>query len=335
LRGRGEARALVAAVPGRLQRPDRVYSGIDGKVVFSSYRTSATWYESPLVADIDNDQNTEIVVNSNAFADGAACPSGGGGQPYVDPIHEGVTCSDDAACPGSTTCSAGLCRCSTTADCCGSADLATCGLTCAANIGAGTGNTCRATHPGSTASLTGIRVLRDRLDRWASSRSIWNQHAYSITNVEDDGQIPMRADWTPNWVETGLNNYRANVQGAAGFDDLPDITGRFTEAACVTGATKQYVQATVCNRGKRAVGANLPATFYDGSKVLCTSYTDGPVPTGGCSLVYCAISNDVVGKTITIKVNDDGNGGQTTVECRPDNNSDSIVVDSCATQVPR
>jgi hypothetical protein len=27
-----------------------------------------------------------------------------------------------------------------------------------------------------------VRVLRDRLDRWASSRSLWNQHAYNITN---------------------------------------------------------------------------------------------------------------------------------------------------------
>ncbi|HSC86470.1 MAG TPA: VCBS repeat-containing protein, partial [Polyangiaceae bacterium] len=148
----------------------RVYSGTDGKVVFSSYRTSATWYESPLVADIDGDQNTEIVVNSNAYGE-TACPTGSAGGAYVDPIHQGVTCSDDASCPTGTTCTGGFCRCSTTADCCGSTNLAACGLTCASSPTGGA-NTCRATHPGSTASLTGVRVLRDRLDRWASSRGI-------------------------------------------------------------------------------------------------------------------------------------------------------------------
>lgn len=192
----------------------RVYSGLTGDVVFSSYRTSTTWYESPLVADIDNDQNTEIVVNNNDYD--TACPSSGGnGGAYVDPIHAGIQCSDDSACPGDTTCTGGLCRCAATVDCCGPADLKTCGLTCAAPIDGSSGNVCRATHPGTTANLTGVRVLRDRLDRWASSRSLWNQHAYSVTNVEDDGQIPMTMDWTPNWTVAGLNNYRQNVQGEA------------------------------------------------------------------------------------------------------------------------
>ena len=47
----------------------------------------------------------------------------------------------------------------------------------------GIGNTCRAEHPNG-AKKTGIRVLKDKLDRWASSRSIWNQHAYNITKSD-------------------------------------------------------------------------------------------------------------------------------------------------------
>lgn len=325
----------------------RVYAGTDGKVLFSSYRTSTTWYESPLVADIDNDQNTEIVVNSNDY--NTACPSvGGSGGAYVDPIHLGVSCTDNAACPFDSTCDSGLCRCTTDADCCGDQDLITCGLSCADPIDASSGKVCRATHPGDSASVTGIRVLRDRLDRWASSRSIWNQHAYSITNVTDDAEIPMTEDWTQNFSDPELNNFRQNVQGTAGFEDLPDITGRFSdEEPCVTGTSEVYVQATVCNRGARTVGANLPATFYVGDpkdgEILCTSYTDGPVPianpmTGqsGCKLVYCAIGDeDLAGESITLMVNDDGKGGKTTVECREDNNSDKTTIKNCTTQVPR
>ena len=38
---------------------------------------------------------------------------------------------------------------------------------------------------------------------------------------------------------------------------------------------------------------------------------------------------DAVTGQITMVVNDDGNGGQTTVECNPDNNEDSVVIEQC------
>ena len=102
---------------------------------------------------------------------------------------------------------------------------------------------------------------------------------------------------------------------------------------------KVYLQATVCNRGKRAVGAALPATFFLGdpadNKQLCTSYTDGPVPTGGCKLVFCAIDQDVIGKDVSLIVNQDATGAATTVECRPDNNRSATTVKSCDVEVPR
>src|SRR3954464_6642622 len=52
----------------------RVYDGTSGDVLFSSYRTSGTWLENPVVADVDKDDNTEIVVNS---AYSLLCPAGG------------------------------------------------------------------------------------------------------------------------------------------------------------------------------------------------------------------------------------------------------------------
>jgi hypothetical protein len=176
-------------------------------------------------------------------------------------------------------------------------------------------------------------VLRDRLDRWASSRPLWNQHAYSITNVNDDATIPKTSDWKQNFKQPGLNNYRQNAQGTTSSQDIPDITGKLDAAsACTVKDGTITLNATVCNRGHRSVGAALPATFYQGSAaggvILCTSYTSGPVPIGECLAVSCTISQQVMG-TVTMVVNDDGAGGQTTVECVYDNNSDTVDISQC------
>ena len=102
-----------------------------------------------------------------------------------------------------------------------------------------------------------------------------------------------------------------------------------TPKVCKVTGTTVTLTATVCNRGKKAVGAALPATFYQGDpsgkKILCTSYTAGPVPSGGCLDVSCEVPSGVEGQ-ITMVVNDDGAGNKTTIECQSDNNQDTVVV---------
>ncbi|NIS30277.1 MAG: VCBS repeat-containing protein, partial [Actinobacteria bacterium] len=46
----------------------------------------------------------------------------------------------------------------------------------------------------------GFVILRDPEDRWASSRPIWNQHAYSVSHVTDDGQVVQTSSWDQNWT---------------------------------------------------------------------------------------------------------------------------------------
>jgi hypothetical protein len=309
----------------------RVYDGTTGDVSFSAYRTSGTWLENPVVADVDKDDNTEIVVNS---AYSVVCPAGGTlGTPYVDPLHKGTRCDDDMGCVPGASCGDGYCRCSGDAEC----DV---GSTCVAPLAGtpGSGNVCRATHPNTADTAGGVKVLRDRLDRWASSRPLWNQHAYSITNVLDDGKIPKTSEWLQNWKQPKLNNYRANVQGKTGNADFPDITGALSEdKVCVQSAEGGVtLTATVCNRGKKAVGADMPATFYKGEasagEILCVSYTKGPVPVGGCADVSCEVMG-VVSGIVTMVVNDDGKGNKTTVECNSDNNTDFLNVKKC--EVPK
>ena len=85
---------------------------------------------------------------------------------------------------------------------------------------------------------TGILVFQDSANKWTRTRRIWNQHAYHITNVNEDGSIPQRE--TPNWLVPGLNNFRTNafIPG-----ETPDQADSFTYKA--TDGILESNEATV------------------------------------------------------------------------------------------
>ncbi len=55
---------------------------------------------------------------------------------------------------------------------------------------------------------TGILVFNDFANKWTRTRRIWNEHAYHVTNVNEDGSIPVSE--TPHWLASGLNGFRVN-----------------------------------------------------------------------------------------------------------------------------
>jgi hypothetical protein len=63
-----------------------------------------------------------------------------------------------------------------------------------------------------------VQVIRDASDRWVQSRRIWNQHAYHVTNVREDGTVPQFEK--PSWEE--FNTYRTNSQIEGGADCIPE-----------------------------------------------------------------------------------------------------------------
>jgi len=67
--------------------------------------------------------------------------------------------------------------------------------------------------PGAT-----VTVIKDAQDRWIQARRIWNQHAYHVTNVREDGVIPkkMAKSWTL------LNTFRTNSQIEGSGDCAPE-----------------------------------------------------------------------------------------------------------------
>ncbi|OZG74355.1 hypothetical protein BTA51_04910 [Hahella sp. CCB-MM4] len=95
----------------------------------------------------------------------------------------------------------------------------------------------------------GIRVIEDTSDSWVGTRSIWNQHAYSVSNINDDMTVPLNPD--KSWLK--YNTFRANAypdRPASGLADLTVHGFKIDEAAGT-------VAVTVKNRGRASVTSDF------------------------------------------------------------------------------
>jgi hypothetical protein len=296
----------------------RVYDGVTGMVLVSRVRRSCPWYENPVIADTDGDHNAELVVTSNRSCD-IVCPA-------VDLLFDGASCLDDTDCPGATHCgrdqrsdALGRCRCAKDPDC-GE------GYVCSEPLAgaAPAGKVCRAAHAGT--AIAGVRVLADTVDRWVGARGIWNQHAYSITNIDEAGRVPRTSEWVRNWTQVGLNNFRQNAPGDTAIAHArPDLTVKQAKITC--DARAPTVSAEVCNRGSEAVAAGIPVAVYaltTPSKLRCQAQTGEPLLPGMCTAASCVWAG-VEGDGAVV-VDDGGNGTGSARECREDNNTLTIHV---------
>ena len=185
-------------------------------------------------------------------------------------------------------------------------------------------------HQGAT---QGILVFQDPKNRWMPSRAIWNQHTYHITNINDDGTVPIPEKH--NWLT--WNNYRQNVQGMLPTE-VPgaDATGqRRTGIDKGSDCVKQWIlKAAICNRGATTSGGPVKGTFYvgdprKGGKVICTGATAAKVKVGTCQEVTCAYKNPPKGAIdLWFSADDDGTGGGET-ECKEGNNLLHLPKASC------
>lgn len=113
---------------------------------------------------------------------------------------------------------------------------------------------------------TGITVIGDAARSWSPARPVWNQHAYAITNVDDDGRIP--ATPTASWL--GQNSFRA-----------ADSTPRPPVPEADLGVGEPSVCLDTCDAGH--VDAWFPVSNAGaadaGSATLTVSRLDGAVET--------------------------------------------------------
>jgi hypothetical protein len=154
----------------------RILDGTDGTVLYEdTTHSSNTRIEMPLVADVDNDGNSEIVIPSDTGAS--------------------------------------------------------------------------------------IKVLQDPGDNWVRTRRIWNQHAYSVTNINEDGTVP--AVPGVNWLNGRLNNFRQNTQ-PGGLFDAPNLVVASVEAQGVgCGETREVsIRVEVTNAGALGLPAGTPVRIY-------------------------------------------------------------------------
>jgi hypothetical protein len=187
-------------------------------------------------------------------------------------------------------------------------------------------------HPGST---QGVMIYMDPMNRWMPSRSIWNQHAYDITNVNDDGTVPSRE--LPNWPT--YNNFRQNVQGMGlGSAPVGDATGAIIIAPdqgdCVT---VRRLYANICNRGSAPLSSGVPGSFYEGDprklgRLVCTGRAALPIAVGKCAPVSCDWSMPPAGAhDLWFRADDDGKGGRPAVQCKDGNDLAHLGEGGCST----
>ncbi len=201
---------------------------------------------------------------------------------------------------------------------------------------------CREAYPDEFDALGGpghgIRVIKDRHNRWVSTRPVWNQHAYHVTNVCDGlvddmcpgtpntaGAIPRHQ--IPNFATSNLNNFRQNVQGD-GLFNAPDLVITNLEATCTQ--TGLEIHVTVGNQGDRGVLPGLHIALYadiEGTeRFITTLETTQHLPPGAReTLSYAWNTEDIArgdGQDFTIRAHadqdEDGNGQHN--ECIESNN---------------
>jgi len=238
----------------------RVYEGGTGKVLYSTFAVSGTGNEYPVIADVDGDFSTEIIIPQGQSTASETCDT-------EDPLFP-------------------------------SAKRPTGG------------------------SVSGFTIYREPEDRWVSSRPIWNQHAYSVTNVYDNATVPRLSQWLPNWRTAGLNNFRQNTPGTLTSYNLADFTVTLNEKNLCGSSSRVTPQARVCNRGTNPAPDGVSVEFYIGDDsepkrtLLCKVKTQGTLDIGVCESVTCQGEFDTDNRNVYVIVDPEG----TVKDCHPTNN---------------
>ncbi|WAS91090.1 FG-GAP repeat domain-containing protein [Nannocystis punicea] len=108
------------------------------------------------------------------------------------------------------------------------------------------------------AAPTGISVIGDEQMSWRPGRQIWNQYAYSITNVADDGTIP--AVPAANWEL--YNNYRSGDLSPADGTAAPDVVLEASICQYQCSDTALQLWVNVGNAGASPLSAGATIEVY-------------------------------------------------------------------------
>lgn len=174
-------------------------------------------------------------------------------------------------------------------------------------------------------NVHGVTVVGDQNNSWQPAPRIWNQHAWSITNVSDSsGTIP-RVPVT-NWLS--YNNFRsgdlaAANEGAVQPDAVPMAGGVCTDE-CDNG--KLTVVFYLGSGSTSDLPANVPVALYAkqaGDWVLLETRTiSTEIASGSTSegILFELDPANVPAGELRFVVDDNGTGTGILTECHEDNN---------------
>lgn len=282
----------------------RMYSGLDGEEVFLEESESRTRIEYPIVADVDNDGNAEIIFATTT--ESGFCNSSG----------QSADCTTDADCPSNHLPN---------------------GQKCDTDAGK-----CKIADPG--VFNAGIEVWGDLSDRWVSARRIWNQYSYHVTNVNESGSIPRvePSSWLP-LGERFYNTYRSQPRSFGSAPDLVVTELQVIEPGSCGDSSDLVIGVKVTNEGDLRV-SNVPVGFtglWEGSDTpeslkddagedLSYLITQSLEP--GASVVFQLTysaensSHQSFPSEVQVTVDPDDSGDGVARECNEDNNTRAAAV---------
>jgi hypothetical protein len=170
----------------------------------------------------------------------------------------------------------------------------------------------------------GVTVMKDLRDRWVSTRPVWNQHAYHVTNVGEDGTIPVKE--RAHWLDAATNTFRMNPIGDENFA-APDLAADAAVDATIGTArcpAELSISVRVWNRGAVLVAGGVPVALYagppGGAPVAVGRTAAAIVPRASETVTLVVSPAPPDARDFTVVLNDDGTGEGVVGECERANN---------------
>jgi len=184
-----------------------------------------------------------------------------------------------------------------------------------------------------------VRLYSSIGSRWIPTRKVMNQHAYHITNINDDLTVP--AAQQNNSAHPAINSFLSqspffDANWNPIFIPVPDLTLTIDTVIVCSTPGQMDVTVSVCNIGSADVDMQTPITFYSGNPlaggtIISTQMLNTlPVDTGQCVTATFALSWPGGDVNLHVFVNDDGTSPPNAPEllhdeCDSTNNADAYL----------
>jgi len=187
----------------------------------------------------------------------------------------------------------------------------------------------------------GVTIWSDAEQKWAGSRPVWNQHAYSVSNVRDDGTIPPMDRIASQWnsPEIDPNSLRQNVQGQSRVSlALPDLTVSADPVGrCLLNQQRAQVSLSLCNRGLRELASGQASVALvdaaDPARSLCQLTNANVLRSGTCETLSCDVDVPYTNSGFDIAVLADPAGSVS--ECTEGTNNTALISNVFCQRDPR